>query len=192
MRIKSPPPKRLAIVVFLVAPLAAWIVVKPVRVIAPQMVGVHCVSDTICVDDLSRLNEAINLRQEALAFVAGSISPISGDPKIIFCSSKDCAESFGLGARSAVTLAKFGTIIGPQAWKPYYVRHEMIHYLQGEKIGVIAALFKPKWFIEGMAYSLSNDPRMPLAQPFELYRTQFNRWFNTSGKENLWEEVRKL
>ena len=158
MRIKFPPLKRLVIVVCLVAPMVAWFVVKPVRVIAPELIGVHCVGDSICLDDQSRLDEALNLRQEALAFVSGSISSISGAPKIIFCSSEECAKSFGLGARSAVTLAKFGTIIGPRAWKPYYVRHEMIHYLQEERIGVFGALFKPKWLIEGMAYSLSQDP----------------------------------
>jgi hypothetical protein len=50
----------------------------------------------------------------------------------------------------------------------------------------------PEWFIEGMAYSLSEDPRTELAEPFEQYRSQFEAWFRSVGKEQLWEQARKL
>jgi hypothetical protein len=68
-------------------------------------------------------------------------------------------------------------VIGPRAWKPFYVRHELIHYSQAERLGTLSLLLKPQWFVEGMAYALSQDPRAPLAEPFESYRRSFLAWY---------------
>lgn len=182
----------MALLLFIIVPLAAWIIVKPIRVIAPQLVGVSCFGEMVCVDDASQIQTAEILYSDALTFVSSSISSVDAAPRIIFCATETCAQSFGLGARSAVTIGAFGTVIGPRAWRPYYVRHEMIHYLQGERLGVLRLLFKPSWFVEGMAYSLSQDPRARLAEPFEGYRREFLSWYASIDKQRLWVEARKL
>ena len=64
--------------------------------------------------------------------------------------------------------------------------------LQAEKIGVLPLLLKPSWFVEGMPYSLSQDPRPALAEPFEGYRRSFINWYADVGKERLWAEAEKL
>jgi hypothetical protein len=163
-----------------------------VRVIAPTLVGTSCPTATVCVDNPSNFPEAQRLYSEGLAFVSDTVSPLGNAPRVIFCSTEACANSFGLGARSAVTVGTIGTVIGPHAWKPYYVRHELIHHLQAQQIGVLPLLFKPTWLVEGMAYSLSQDPRQPLAQPFEGYRQRFLAWYQTVGKGHLWQEARAL
>ena len=142
--------KRLALLIFVVVPIAAWFVVKPIRVLAPGLISITCPVDGVCLDDASKVEEAKALHAEGRAFVASALTPLSENPKVIYCATVACAESFGLGARSAVTVGRFGTVIGPRAWKPYYVRHEMIHVLQAEQIGVIPLLFKPSWFVEGI------------------------------------------
>lgn len=192
MKLEAPLPARLALLLLVVVPFAAWFLVKPVRLLVPQLAPVSCADASVCVDDLSRLAGATGLYAEATGFVANAISPIRGAPKVIFCTTQACADYFGLGARSAVTLGKFGTVIGPKAWLPYYVRHEMIHYLQAENIGVLPLLLKPSWFVEGMAYSLSQDPRPTLAEPFEGYRRSFVSWYAGVGKERVWAEAEKL
>ena len=111
---------------------------------------------------------------------------------MVFCESEACAQSFGLGRSTAKTTGPFGTVYGPRAWTPYYVRHELIHHLQNERLGMYRFHRGPEWFIEGMAYSLSEDPRTKLAEPFEQYRSQFETWFRSVGKEQLWEQARKL
>lgn len=78
------------------------------------------------------------------------------------------------------------------AWKPYYIRHELIHVLQAEQLGVLSLLRKPKWFVEGMAYALSEDPRVPLAEPFETDRAAFRKWYLTTNKVNVWRDAEKL
>ena len=125
-------------------------------------------------------------------FVGSTVSSIKKKPRVIFCSTDPCFQSFGLGKRSAATIGTFGIVISPRAWKPYYVRHEIIHHLQNEKLGMIRAWLEPKWFMEGMAYSLSEDPREKLSEPFEQYRSKFEVWYRQVGKEQLWKEARNL
>jgi len=184
--------KRLLLIAVLCTPVAAWAFIKPVRVIAPELNGLSCISDTVCTDDVSHYQEAAKLYDEALRFVDSSVDSIKNKPRVIFCNSGACSQSFGLGKRSAVTIGTFGIVISPRAWKPYYVRHEMIHHLQNEKLGMFKVWRDPEWFIEGMAYSLSEDPRPKLSEPFEQYRSQFNQWYKQVGRSRLWEEARKL
>jgi hypothetical protein len=175
-----------------VLPPAAWFIVKPVRVLAPALVNVPCQTATLCVDDPARFAEAEALYTEAEAFVSANVEQIGISPKLVFCSSEQCAESFGLGARAAVTQGTFGTVIGPRAWEPHLVRHEMIHYVQARRLNVYRLIFLPRWFVEGMAYAMSDDPRVPLAEPWESDRLQFLAWYEKVGRERLWQEARKL
>lgn len=43
-----------------------------------------------------------------------------------------------------------------------------------------------------MAYSLSGDPRHPLTEPFESWRTRFDAWHATLGAGNLWDAARDV
>ncbi|MBC8932715.1 hypothetical protein IAI15_40655, partial [Escherichia coli] len=63
---------------------------------------------------------------------------------------------------------------------------------QAEVLGNLAVATKPRWLIEGMAYSLSDDPRHPLAEPFESWRTRFDTWHAARGGQQLWEAARAV
>lgn len=191
-KIEYPPLPRLIAVLLIAVPLAAWAVVKPVRVAAPALVGLHCPAQGLCVDDEARRPEAERLYAEAMAFVSERVGAVDGRPRFVFCSTEACAETFGLGERSAVTLGTTGTVIGPRAWKPYYIRHELIHQLQAQEIGTLRLLLKPSWFSEGMAYALSEDPRPELMAPFQDDRARFQRWYADVGKAALWQRARSL
>ena len=69
----------------------------------------------------------------------------------------------------------------------------MIHHLQNEHLGFLKASFMaPEWFIEGMAYALSGDPRSKLSEPWESYRVRFRTWYAEIDKERLWLEASQL
>ena len=190
--LKKPPLKRVALILFAIVPALTWAIVKPVRVVEPEWGGLTCTSPTVCVEDPAKTSEAEALYAEAIAFVSEKVSPVPGKPRITFCTSEVCADYFGLGARSAVTVGTIGTVIGPHAWKAYYVRHEVIHYLQARELGTVQLLLKPSWFVEGMAYSLSEDPRIPLPGPFEGYRREFLGWHKSVASEKVWVEAGRL
>jgi len=165
---------------------------KPVRLLAPALAGVSCLTEVICTDAPQRRDEARQLYAEAFALVARQLGPLTSRPRAVFCASEACARSFGLGRSTAKTVGPLGTIFGPRAWKPHYVRHELIHQRQNERLGIYRALRSPAWFIEGMAYSLSEDPRRPLAEPFEQYRSLFEAWSRSVGKDALWQKTSEL
>lgn len=192
MRMKFPPLTRLLLVLLVGVPLAAWAFVKPVRVVAPALLGFHCSGHGVCVETEAHRPQAQRLYDEAMSFVAGNVGPVGGAPRFIFCSNEACATSFGLGQRSAVTVGTVGSVIGPRAWTAYYVRHELIHHVQAQQFDTLPLLLKPAWLTEGMAYSLSQDPRTALMEPFQGYRQQFEAWYATVGKSALWQQARML
>lgn len=178
---------------FFFSPAVTWAVFKPMRVVAPEWVGnISCVSAKVCVEGTERSREAITLYNDAVSFVSSAVGPFADEPVVIFCGTAECARSFGFDKAAAITVGRFGIVVSPRGWKPYYVRHEMIHHRQAEELGVLRQWLNPEWFREGMAYFLSEDPRNPLSEPWQRYRTEFELWFKQVGRARLWEEARKL
>jgi hypothetical protein len=154
--------------------------------------GVTCSQDYLCVDDVARIKEAQQLYDAALAFVGTAISPLEKKPRVVLCSTEECYRSFGFSDATAKSVGGFCIVISPRGWKPYYVRHEMIHRLQTQELGTIRMYSLPGWFVEGMAYYLSEDPRPQLAEPFQSYRSEFESWYMGVGKERLWSASKSL
>lgn len=174
-------------------PVAAWASFKPVRVLAPELLGLHCTEQDICVDDLSRLAEAVALKAEAVTFVSARVGEFTHVPRMVFCSGAACAKAFGFTHQGAYNVGTFGLVVGPRGWRPHFVRHELIHHLQNERLGSLNAwFFKPTWFLEGMAYSLSEDPRRPLPEPLEGWRRSFETWHPGMGRHKLWQAAEAL
>ena len=186
--------RALAIVVVTVfaVPLAAWAFAKPVRVLAPEWEGLTC-EQRICVDDPSRRAEAEKLYADALRDVEASLGPLELRPLAVFCSTPGCADNFGFKGQNAYNFGRYAIVIGDRGWYPFFVRHELIHQAQNQHIGSLRMwLLKPVWFREGMAYSLSKDPRQHLPEPLQGYRSTFDAWYQQVGPANLWSEAEKL
>ena len=184
--------KRIVIIGLLLAPICTWAIYKPVRVLVPELNDVSCISDEICLENIEKTREANTLYRNALSFVNTAIGKISTNPRTIFCSSDECLESFGFHSPAkAKTIGIFGIVVGPRGWSELYIRHEMIHHLQSEQLGILTQWQSPRWFKEGMAYSLSEDQRK-LSEPWASYRIEFERWYRGMDKELLWIEAKKL
>jgi len=178
--------------ILLVVPLAAWALVKPLRVLAPQLEGLTC-DEWVCVDDTSKRTEATRLYRDALTVVQASVGALHSVPRAVFCATPACSDKFGFTAALAYDVGTFAVVISHRGWRPYLIRHELIHHLQNERLGWLRArLLEPEWWTEGMAYSLSRDPRKPLPEPLEGYRSQFETWFKQVGTASLWAEAERL
>ena len=68
----------------------------------------------------------------------------------------------------------------------------MIHHLQAERMGVYRQWRSPDWFKEGMAYSLSQDPRPDLGEPLQENRSKFEEWYRSTDKDRIWEVAGSL
>jgi hypothetical protein len=178
--------RRVFLLISLVAPVAACASFKPLRAVAPELMGLTCSSQGVCVDDPRLMQQATALKQDAVVFVEQRLATFAAVPRILYCSTAECAKSFGFTSQAAYTVGSMGIVIGPRGWHPYLVRHELIHHLQVERWGSIRTwLFKPDWLVEGMAYSLSEDPRRPLPEPLKGWRQRFETW-QTEVAESMW------
>lgn len=150
--------------------------VKLIRVLLPEAFDIHCWQN-LCVEDVEKRNDADQLLNNSIKRIEKQYGLVIGEPKIIFCSTKSCLQTFGMGKKAGFTFGVFGIVIAPRGWKDYYVSHELIHYWQAKNFGSLVLIGGESWIIEGMAYSLSGDPRKRLADPFESYRSEFNNWY---------------
>lgn len=151
---------------------------RPMHALAPKAFGLTCGADNICIDDLSRLPEARALTQDALAFVNTNLGKIETPPRVLFCSTQSCFANFGDTRVAALYLWGFDTLmVNHIGWEDHILRHELIHHWQSENIGVLRSARLPGWYIEGMAYVLSEDPR-PVIPNAEAcgWRAQFAEW----------------
>ena len=158
--------------------VALAVSVKSVRILAPQMFGLECVSETICIDEMDRLDEAVALLADAKSFVSEELGGIETEPTVLFCSTNDCFDRFSNPIVSAQYFWGARTILLGGDWQPFILRHELIHHWQNDNFGGLReALRLPMWFLEGMAYTLSRDPRdvIPNAEA-HAQREQFVRW----------------
>ena len=182
---------RWAILLVILASAAALAFVKPSRVFIPKLAGVSCPERTLCIDDPSRLTEARRLVTAATRDIEIKLGKFERSPKFIFCSSQACLESFGFKKAAAQTLGKAGTVVGPRGWVDHYLKHELIHQWQAQKIGGMRMLFAPEWIAEGMAYALSDDPRPTLSEPFQSYRIKFDTWYQQINDRDLVDAIKR-
>jgi hypothetical protein len=78
--------KLAAIALMVAMPAIAWATFKPIRILAPTLNGVTC-ADRVCVEDPSRLNEALALQRAAVAEVGRKLVPLNEAPVTVFCSN---------------------------------------------------------------------------------------------------------
>lgn len=169
-------------------PLTVLALVTPSRVLE-TFKDVSCVGSVICTDDMSRYNDALELYNGALRFLSVSLTPLQKKPLIVFCATEACYHSFGFSGSKGQSVGSFCIVISPRGWNPYIVRHEMIHQLQHQELGLLKLYREPTWFIEGMAYSLSEDPRPELPPPYQQFRNQFQAWHALKGHNDLWSDA---
>ncbi len=161
----------------LVSLLSIFTIAKPVKIFYPQLAGVQCPHPWLCVDDLSKVDEARLLYENALKGVELKLSSFDHKPRVIFCSAPACFAAFGFEKEAATSIGSLGVIVAPRGWTQYFVEHELIHQWQSENFGLLAMTMAPTWLKEGMAYSLSDDPRAVLQEPFQSFRSEYRSKF---------------
>ena len=159
------------------SPLAVFAFVKPAKILMPEVAGVECVQSWLCIDDINKIETATALYELGLNDVEAILTPFNKKPKVVFCSTQSCFSKFGFNKEAANSIGSLGVVVAPGGWEHHYIKHELIHQWQSEKFGSISVWLAPMWVTEGMAYSLSNDPREILSEPFQSYRKQYNSTF---------------
>jgi hypothetical protein len=169
----------------------AYLVYRPLRSLVPELVGMTKISDNVYVDDVSKASDAIELANDSIKELAKDVIVIERPPRMLFCYREKTFRSFGFRESAARSIGGIAVVLSPRAIYGYFLKHELIHYWQSRNLGFLCERYYPQWIIEGMAYSMSNDPRHPLNEPWETYRRQFETWYKDIDENHLKEELRK-
>ena len=185
--------KGIIVLIITALPFAAWGFYKPMRVLAPELNGLTCINERICLDDIRKRETAELLYLESSITTNNAIGHFYNDPRVIFCATEKCYESFGFKSPSlAHAVGTSGVVISPRGWSNTKIIHEFVHHIQAERIGVIPMLFKPDWLIEGMAYYISNDNMHGVPQRYIEAKKRFEKWYVELENEKLWETAKNL
>lgn len=177
--------KKLSILFIIVLiPVFAWLYAKPLRLFAPTMNSVHC-TGSVCVENRSEMNRAVELYKSAVKSTSDSGIPFKSNPTFVYCSTRECYQSFGGGNERAMSYPFLGTIIAPESWQRHISQHELIHWFQFSEIGSVSTMMKPEWFREGMAYVYSGAPKSDIPEHYLPMMQQYLDWHS----DKSWAEV---
>jgi hypothetical protein len=85
--------------------LALLLFFKPVRVVAPEWMGLTCINDQICIEQPSDQAQASKLYAEALTYVNEHVGQLAGRPRVLFCSTQACYRRFSFTDSKANAVA---------------------------------------------------------------------------------------
>lgn len=181
------------VLIIIALPVALWGFYKPIRVLAPELNGLICINDNICLDDIRKNEVAKRLYLKSASITNNAIGQFYKNPRAIFCTTETCYKSFGFKPTSvAHAVGTSGVVISPRGWNNTKIIHEFVHHIQAERIGVIQMLLKPDWLIEGMAYYISNDIMHNVPQRYMEAKIRFEKWYIEIGNEKMWETAKNL
>lgn len=153
------------------------------RLAVPQASGLTCFPNGVCVEDPARIDEATALRDDAVSFVQARMGPMRAAPRLLFCTTRACSGKFGNPDVGALYF--WGTnriVISDTGWVKFIVRHEMIHHWQTENFGAAKSAAMPRWYIEGMAYVMSEDLRKTVSNAAaDEQRARFQAWLDAGN-----------
>ena len=182
----------LASLALLVAmPAITWATFKPVRILAPTLNDVTCVG-RVCVQETSKLALAQRLQNNAIEAVGQKLLPLEQAPLTVFCSTRQCYQSFGGGMERGAAILNWDVILPPESWVAHIVEHEYIHMLQAQQLGLLGREKTPLWFKEGMPFLISAPPAYDLPAYALPLVAQYQAWEQREGRRNAWRKAKDL
>lgn len=96
----------------------------------------------------------------AQARVAGFFGERVGQPRLFACSTEDCFLANGGVSAKGKAYGASMLLLSPRGLNTVIISHEFSHIELNERLGVFKTLrVIPRWFDEGLAVLVSEDPR---------------------------------
>ncbi len=107
-----------------------------------------------------RARTAAVLRQ-ARAVVLTFYGSLDADPAVFVCATPECYQRFGGCNSRGMAMLDHALILSPDGVTPVIAAHELSHVELHQRAGAWRVWFGaiPRWFDEGLAINVSDDPR---------------------------------
>jgi hypothetical protein len=135
---------------------------RAVKLLAPTWFGLEPIATGVYVDKATPAGQ----REQILAMVAQAREQLAryyGDvttaPEFFFCSSEACFQSFGGTTQGGMTYGHYASLLSPRGRSMPIVAHEWSHAEFNSRLGFWAWLHTPQWFDDGLAVTVSEEPR---------------------------------
>lgn len=134
----------------------------PQRVIFAGDFGVTEISPRVWTDAPARAGELRALANGARARVAGFFGDVPPRPTLVFCTTRACAETFGIGG-NGLSIADMTVMVSPDGLTLGTLTHEMTHARLHRSMGPRNLIRQPypTWFDEGLATHVAGHPDWP-------------------------------
>ncbi|MEU8234379.1 hypothetical protein AB0C12_32735 [Actinoplanes sp. NPDC048967] len=164
--------KRLVVVALaavLVAAVAALVVLYPIAVAAtcPGCYGLRQAAPDVYVDDGAtprQRRQVVDLIAAARQRVGDYLGPMRSSPRVLVCLSAECYEHIGGGGEKGQALRDRALALSPDGADVVIASHELTHAELYRRLGSRYDQV-PRWFHEGIAVLVSDDPRYLTAKP---------------------------
>jgi hypothetical protein len=175
--------------------IAAAAIPGPQRMIAPSWFGLSEVAPNVFSDDPSKAKQQLAFIDQSNQTVSAFFGDLQSTPRIIFCTTMKCEQTFGKNGSVAVAYGWHFIHIPPRAFidpivGQVLVTHEHVHIELVKRWGWTALYDEkiPSWFNEGLASLLSQDSRIrynhnQAERGWIKQSTSFWEWGNFATKE---------
>ena len=129
------------------------------RVVCPDCFGLVEIAPRVWTDRPSKGIELLSLRSQAQTKVADFFKDAPPNPTTIFCTTKTCAQTFGIGG-NGLSISDMVVMFSPGGLTLGTMTHEMTHSRLHRNMGLrnIWAQPFPSWFDEGLATHVAGHP----------------------------------
>ncbi len=130
---------------------------------APGWCGMDRLSPTLFVERSMSAEARADLQNhidQGRKAVAGFYGHLTADPYFVACATMACAERFGSYGEPAAALGDIAIRLAPNGESSALIAHEMSHAELYHRVGGwrhIRAI--PRWFDEGIAVVVANEPK---------------------------------
>jgi hypothetical protein len=131
----------------------------PQRMVAPDAYGLTEIAPRIWTDAPGRARELLNLADASRARVIDFFGDVPPSPKLILCTTRACARTFGIGG-NGLSIAAIAVMVSPGGLTRGTLTHEMTHSRLHRSMGIRDIMRQPypTWFDEGLATYVANHP----------------------------------
>jgi len=142
--------------------LSACSTLKSAKLLAPATFGMEQIAPRVYVDpkmtEMQRLalTEAITTARQRIHLYYGNVV---AEPEIIACSTEQCFQRIGGETARAKSYGAAKMLLSPRGLTAPMIAHEWSHAEFSTRVGgSFAAKDIPRWFDEGLAVLVSNEP----------------------------------